>query len=54
MENLRTIVELEKNKSIALEENLKEVTLEQDEMKKCIGLMMKEIKRFSGLVSDKS
>ncbi|GKA92303.1 hypothetical protein Tco_0814228 [Tanacetum coccineum] len=33
MENLRTIVELKKKKSAALEEKLKEVTLEQDEMK---------------------
>nr|GEV42626.1 hypothetical protein [Tanacetum cinerariifolium] len=33
VENLRTIVELEKNKSAALEEKSKEVTMEQDEMK---------------------
>nr|GFB64209.1 hypothetical protein [Tanacetum cinerariifolium] len=38
----------------ALEEKLKEVTVEQDEMKKCMGLMMKEIKRLSRLVSDNS
>nr|GEW00294.1 hypothetical protein [Tanacetum cinerariifolium] len=54
VENLRTIVKLEKNKSTTLEEKFKEVTVEQDEMKKCMGLMIKEIKRLSGLVSDKS
>nr|GEX51449.1 hypothetical protein [Tanacetum cinerariifolium] len=35
VENLRAIVESEKKKSAALEEKLKEVTVEQDEMKKC-------------------
>nr|GEW34130.1 hypothetical protein [Tanacetum cinerariifolium] len=54
MENLRAIVESEKNKSAALEEKLKEVAVEQDEMKKCMGLMMKEIQRLSKLVPDKS
>nr|GEX27466.1 myb domain protein 62 [Tanacetum cinerariifolium] len=48
------IIESEKNKSAALEEKLKEVTVEQDEMKKCMGLMMKEIQRLSKLVPDKS
>ncbi|GJT56445.1 hypothetical protein Tco_0991499 [Tanacetum coccineum] len=42
----------EKNKSAALEEKLKEVIVEQDEMKKCMGLMMKEIQRLSKLVPD--
>nr|GEU63034.1 protein kinase-like domain, phloem protein 2-like protein [Tanacetum cinerariifolium] len=54
VENLRTIVELERNKSATLEEKLKEVVVEQDEMKKCMGLMMKEIQRLSKLVPDKS
>nr|GEW11186.1 reverse transcriptase domain-containing protein [Tanacetum cinerariifolium] len=54
MENLRVIVESEKNKSAALVEKLKEVAVEQDEMKKCMGLMMKEIQRLSKLVPDKS
>ncbi|GJU36097.1 hypothetical protein Tco_1184451 [Tanacetum coccineum] len=54
VENLRTIVELERNKSATLEEKLKEVAVEQDEMKKCMGLMMKEIQRLSKLVPDKS
>nr|GEW55038.1 protein kinase-like domain-containing protein [Tanacetum cinerariifolium] len=54
VENLRVIFESEKKKSTALEEKLKEVTVEQDEMKKCMGLMMKEIQRLSKLVPDKS
>ncbi|GKB66458.1 hypothetical protein Tco_0927870, partial [Tanacetum coccineum] len=54
VENLRAIVESEKNKSTALEEKLKEVAVEQDEMKKCMGLMMQEIQRLSKLVPDKS
>nr|GEZ40090.1 myb domain protein 62 [Tanacetum cinerariifolium] len=54
VENLRAIVESEKNKSAALVEKLKEVAVEQDEMKKCIGLMMEEIQRLSKLVPDKS
>ncbi|GJY76608.1 hypothetical protein Tco_0481724 [Tanacetum coccineum] len=54
VENLRIIVELEKNKSAGLEKKLKEVTVELDEIKKWMGLMMKEIKRLSGLISDKS
>nr|GEU72074.1 hypothetical protein [Tanacetum cinerariifolium] len=54
VENLRAIVESEKNKSAALEEKMKEVAVEQDEMKKCMGLMMKEIQRLSKLVPDKS
>nr|GEV15382.1 hypothetical protein [Tanacetum cinerariifolium] len=33
----------EKNKSAALEEKLKEVATEQDDVKKCMGLMMQEI-----------
>ncbi|GKE55776.1 hypothetical protein Tco_1494961, partial [Tanacetum coccineum] len=49
VENLRTIIELERNKSAALEEKLKEVAVEQDEMKKCMGLMMKEIQCLSKL-----
>nr|GEY72221.1 reverse transcriptase domain-containing protein [Tanacetum cinerariifolium] len=48
------IVESEKNKSEALVEKLKEVAVEQDEMKKCMRLMMKEIQRLSKLVPDKS
>ncbi|GJZ48554.1 hypothetical protein Tco_0602386 [Tanacetum coccineum] len=47
VENLRTIIELERNKSAALEEKFKEVAVEQDEMKKCMGLMMKEIQRLA-------
>nr|GEW57080.1 putative reverse transcriptase domain-containing protein [Tanacetum cinerariifolium] len=54
VENLRAIVESEKNKSAALVEKSKEVAVEQDEMKKCMGLMMKEIQRLSKLVPDKS
>ena len=61
VENLRTTVELEKKKSAALEEEvrvLKEEQVkhqkEQDEMKKNMGLMMEEIKRLSGLVSQNS
>nr|GFB49900.1 hypothetical protein [Tanacetum cinerariifolium] len=54
VENLRAIVESEKNKSEALVEKLKEVAVEQDEMKKCMRLMMKEIQRLSKLVPDKS
>nr|GEX16062.1 myb domain protein 62 [Tanacetum cinerariifolium] len=46
VENLRAIVESENNKSAALEEKLKEVAVEHDEMKKCMGLMMKEIRRY--------
>nr|GEU42392.1 hypothetical protein [Tanacetum cinerariifolium] len=52
--NLRAIVESEKNKSAALVAKLKEVAVEQDEMKKCMGLMMKEIQRLLKLVPDKS
>nr|GEV56774.1 hypothetical protein [Tanacetum cinerariifolium] len=52
VENLRAIVELEKHKSTALEEKFKEVTIEQDEMKKCMGLMMKEIQRLSKPIRD--
>nr|GEW93089.1 probable pre-mRNA-splicing factor ATP-dependent RNA helicase DEAH4 [Tanacetum cinerariifolium] len=37
-----------------LEEKLKEVAVEQDEMKKYMRLMMKEIQRLSKLVPDKS
>nr|GEV05029.1 hypothetical protein [Tanacetum cinerariifolium] len=47
IEKLRAIVELEKNNSTALEEELKEVIVEQDEMKKCMGLMMQEIQHLS-------
>ncbi|GKA77738.1 hypothetical protein Tco_0784275 [Tanacetum coccineum] len=54
VENLRTIVELERNKSEALEEKLKEVVVEQDEMKKCMGLMMKGIQCLSKLVPHRS
>nr|GEY09791.1 hypothetical protein [Tanacetum cinerariifolium] len=54
VENLRIIFELERNKSSTLEEKLKEVAVEQDEMKKCMGLMMKEIQLLSKLVPDKS
>nr|GEW22967.1 hypothetical protein [Tanacetum cinerariifolium] len=54
VENLRAIVESEKNISAALEEKLKEVAVEQDEIKKCMGLMMKEIQSLSKLVPDKS
>nr|GEU71107.1 reverse transcriptase domain-containing protein [Tanacetum cinerariifolium] len=54
MENLRAIVELEKNKSTALEEKLKEVIVEQYEMRKCMGLMMQEIQRLLKLVPAKS
>nr|GEV86377.1 hypothetical protein [Tanacetum cinerariifolium] len=43
-----------KEQSAALVEKLKEVAVEQDEMKKCMGLMMKEIQRLSKLVPDKS
>ncbi|GKD86058.1 hypothetical protein Tco_1357212 [Tanacetum coccineum] len=34
VENLKAIVELEKNKSAPLEEKLKEIAVEQDDMKK--------------------
>ena len=68
MENLRTTVELEKKKSAALEEEVRVLKeeqvkhqkeqasfkVEQDEMKKNMGLMMEEIKRLSGLVSQNS
>ncbi|GJX27948.1 ribonuclease H-like domain, reverse transcriptase, RNA-dependent DNA polymerase [Tanacetum coccineum] len=54
VENLKAIVELENNKSAPLEEKLKEVAVEQDDMKKCVGLMMQEIQRLSKLVPDKS
>ena len=68
VENLRTTVELEKKKSAALEEEVRVLKeeqvkyqteqasfkVEQDEMKKNMGLMMEEIKRLSGLVSQNS
>ncbi|PWA71819.1 hypothetical protein CTI12_AA277920 [Artemisia annua] len=68
VENLRTTVELEKKKLAALEEEvqvLKEeqvkhqkeqasFKVEQYEMKKNMDLMMQEIKRLSGLVSQNS
>nr|GEV72289.1 zinc finger BED domain-containing protein DAYSLEEPER-like [Tanacetum cinerariifolium] len=51
---VKMLVRVHHNKSAALEEKLKEVIVEQDEMKKCMGLMMKEIQRLSKLVPDKS
>nr|GEZ69319.1 hypothetical protein [Tanacetum cinerariifolium] len=42
VKNLKEIAESEKNKSAALEEKLKEVTVEQDEMKKSYGMILAE------------
>nr|GEW43563.1 hypothetical protein [Tanacetum cinerariifolium] len=49
----KLLVRVHQKKSAALEEKLKEFIVEQDEMKKCMGLMMKEIQRLSKLVPDK-
>nr|GEV08093.1 probable pre-mRNA-splicing factor ATP-dependent RNA helicase DEAH4 isoform X2 [Tanacetum cinerariifolium] len=52
---MRNVCELIlRNVLTALEEKLKEVAVEQDEMKKYMRLMMKEIQRLSKLVPDKS